>query len=202
MVFLCIAMTHPFPPQISKATRKLLIGTLPPENVKFYFSNSSNTRLWDILRSIRESREQICSGSNTLSDMQKIEILDSLKVGISDIIYGYERDDITSTKDEDIEPREYRDLLQLAADNNINELLFVYQSAYKWFLHSLEKTEPVRLKRIKTRCIIGPIGPQKEIEFRGKRIKCTLLPSPLNRGREGETLEFKIAFYRKYILGE
>lgn len=189
--------THPFKPQISKKTKKLLIGTLPPENVKFYFSNSSNTRLWDILKSLNENKEIICHGSNELNEVEKIKLLDSLKVGISDIIYEYKRDDFKSTKDKHIEPKKYNDLLQIAYDNNISELLFVYQSAYKWFLHSLEKVPPVRLFKIKQRFNIGS---QSDVIYKGKTIKCVLLPSPLNRGRKGETLEYKIMFYKKHIL--
>lgn len=188
---------HPFPPQISKHTKKLLIGTLPPENVKFYFSNSHNTRLWDILKSIIENKEQISYGNNNLSNKEKIEILDSLNLGTTDIIYGYQRDVIDSTKDKDINPKKYNNLLQLSFDNNISELLFVYQSAYKWFLHSLKNEAPVRLNKIKYKC---DIGFQQEIEYKGKVIKCILLLPPLNRGKKNQTLEFKIQFYKKYIL--
>ena len=188
---------HPFLPQITTSTRKLLVGTLPPEGVKFYFTYSSNTRLWDILKSISENIEYISKGSNNLSNAEKVEILNNLKIGISDIIYGYERDNLRSTKDKDIDPKKYNDLLQLAVDNNITELLFVYQSAYKWFTHSLKKLEPVRLRKIRSKF---DIGLQEEIKYQGKTIKCILLPSPLNRGRKGETLIFKIGFYKKYIL--
>jgi len=190
--------THPFKPQISKATKKLLIGTLPPENVTFYFSNSPNTRLWDILTAISEESTYVGKGGNGLSINRKIEILDILGIGIGDIIYKYERDDPNSTKDKHIEPKEYKNLLQIAADNDIDELLFVYQSAFKWFLHSLKKVEPVRLSKLRSRYVNGT---EQEVNFQGKVIKCILLPSPLNRGRKGETLERKLAFYRKYILG-
>jgi len=189
--------THPFPPQISKTTKKLLIGTLPPEDVKFYFSNSSNTRLWDILNSITEKSEDVGKGGNNLSDNKKIQILDNLNIGIGDIIYKYKRDFYISTKDNHIEPKEYKDLLQLAVDNNINELLFVYQSAFKWFIHSLEKVEPIRLNKLKSKYNIGP---QQEFEYQGKIIKCFLLPPPLNRGSKDQTLKYKLDFYRKYIL--
>jgi G:T/U-mismatch repair DNA glycosylase len=191
-------LTHPFKPQISKATKKLLIGTLPPENVPFYFSNSTNTRLWDILSAIKENKNHVGSGGNNLSNVEKIEILEKLKIGITDIIYGYERDE-PSTKDKHIDPKEYNDLLQLALDNNIDEMFFVYQSALKWFIHSLKKTEPVRLKKLKGKYIIGR---QPEILAQEKIIKCTLLPPPLNRGTKGQTLDFKLGFYRKHILGE
>lgn len=188
---------HPFEPQISQHTKKLLIGTLPPEGVNFYFSNSKNTRLWDLLTAIRNEQDFVDKGGNALNPKDKIETLDTLGVGIADIIYGYERDVFTSTKDKHIVPKKYFDILQLAVDNGITELLFVYQSAFKWFLHSIGSVEPLRLGRLKVRY---PIGKQQEILYKGKVIKCTLLPAPLNRGSKGQTLKFKLAFYKEHIL--
>ncbi|MFT3827080.1 MAG: hypothetical protein QM731_24355 [Chitinophagaceae bacterium] len=188
---------HPFDPQISSVTKKLLIGTLPPETANFYFSNSSNTRLWDILKSLSENSDNIGIGANNFNRDRKKEILDNLRIGICDIIYKYDRKIEKSTKDVHIIPKEYKDLLQLAIDNNINELLFVYQSAYKWFMHSLRKVEPVRIVRLKDKYTIGL---QPAIMFKGERIKCVLLPSPLNRGTKGQTLQFKLSFYKKFIL--
>lgn len=189
---------HPFKPQISETAKKLLIGTLPPEGVKFYFSNSTNTRLWDILIAINDRSETVGKGGNTLSKREKIEVLDKLNIGISDIIYKYKRDDHFSTKDRHIDPKEYKNLVQLAVENEITELLFVYQSAFKWFIHSLKNVTPVRLSKLALKC---EIGPQSEIKSEGRIIKTVLLPSPLNRGRKGETLSFKLNFYRKHILG-
>lgn len=191
--------THPFEPQIPGTATKLLIGTLPPEGVKFYFSNSSNTRLWDILMAIENGETHVGVGGNDLSDSYKIKILKGLKLGISDIIHSYERDAYNSTKDSHINPKKYNDIVQLALDRNINELLFVYQSALKWFMHSLEKNEPQRLSKINAKY---EVGEQVEIKVQGKTVKLTLLPSPLNRGRKGETLEYKLKTYRKYIVGQ
>lgn len=190
--------THPFKPLVSSSTKKLLIGTLPPEGVTFYFSNSSNTRLWDILSALNNQTPIIGQGGNKLSDIEKTKVLENLNLGISDIIYGYERDDYESTKDIDIQPNEYSNLLKLAHDNEIDELLFVYQSALKWFIHSLKNESPVRLKKIREKYNVGLQG---NINYKGKSIKCVLLPSPLNRGRKGETLEYKLSYYKKYILG-
>jgi hypothetical protein len=148
------------------------------------------------LQTINDKAKVIGQGGNQLSKKTKVEILDSLRVGITDIIYCYQRDIHASTKDLHIDPKKYKDLLRLAVDNNIDELIFVYQSAYKWFVHSLDKKPPVRLRRLKLKCTIGN---QREIIFEGKRIRCTLLPSPLNRGLKGQTLAFKLDFYRKYI---
>lgn len=190
---------HPFQPLISPVTRKLLIGTLPPEDVKFYFSNSSNTRLWDLLYAISQKTNEVGTGGNNYSNSKKVKILDSLRVGISDIIYQYERDEYYSTKDTHIHPKEYKNILQVAIDNNIDELLFVYQSAYKWFIHSLGTADPVRLKMLKGKYSFGP---QPTIDFQGRTINCILLPPPLNRGGKGQTLAFKLEFYKKYILGQ
>ena len=192
-------LTHPFKPRIPKKATKLLVGTLPPDEVQFYFSNSSNTRLWDILTAIKNGDNYVGSGGNNLSGEEKVEILKELKIGICDIIYTYERDEFHSTKDIHINPKSYNDLVKLALDNNIEELLFVYQSALKWFIHSLKKIEPIRLKQIGVKY---KVGRQEEINIQGKIIKSTLLPSPLSRGRKDETLAFKLRTYRKFILEE
>lgn len=188
---------HPFKPLIPRTATKLLVGTLPPEGVTFYFSNSPNTRLWDILKAISENSNSIGRGGNLLSNSQKTGILKSLNIGITDIIYGYERDDMNSTKDKHIIPLQYNDLLQLAVDHNINELLFVYGSAFSWFMHSIEKSTPVKILRLKR----YPLVETMKIEFKGKSIKCIQLPSPLNRGTKGQTLQYKLAVYRKHIVG-
>ncbi len=191
--------THPFPPQITLATRKLLVGSLPPEGVSFYFSNSPNTRLWDILIAIRNGQDTVGYGGYKLDKSEKIEILDSLGLGISDIIFKYEREVPNSTKDQHIIPKEYNDLLKLAVDNDIDELLFVYKGAYRWFLHSLSNEEPVRLRQLKEK---SPVEQVKEITWQNKRVRCVLLPSPLSHGRKGETLSYKLDIYRKHIKGK
>lgn len=188
---------HPFEPEIPKNAKKLLVGTLPPEGVTFYFSNSSNTRLWDILKSVDENHSTISTGSNSLSKIEKQKILSNLKIGITDIILKYNRQEET-TKDQHIIPYEYNKLLDLAVSKGINELFFVYKSAYKWFVHSLKNEPPVRLRNLKLKL---DKGFQKEIEHRGQKIKLTILPPPLNRGMKGETLEFKIKYYSEYING-
>ena len=191
---------HPFPPLIHKETRKLLVGTLPPANAKFYFSNSSNTRLWDILSSIDQGLSIVCKGSNGLGEKDKQAILKRLNLGITDIIYGYEREEgfFDSTRDKHIIPKEYKKLIELSIQEDIDEILFVYQSAYKWFVHSMTGHEPVKLHTLKEKYNTGYL---ESVKVGDKDIKCALLPSPLNRGRKGENLTYKLHFYRKYILG-
>jgi len=188
--------THPFEPLIFKNTRKLLVGTLPPETASFYFSNSSNTRLWDILKSISLDDKSISQNSNNLSNQEKIKILKSLDIGIYDIIKDYDRNILDSTKDKNIIPLKYNDIANLVTNSAVNELIFVYKNAAKWFLHSLTGEFPKKVTKIKTELEYGKFH---KLKIGDKEISCVLLPSPLNRGRKGETLDFKLSEYRKRI---
>lgn len=188
--------THPFEPLIFKNTRKLLVGTLPPESATFYFSNSNNTRLWDILKSISHDEESMSQYSNNLSKQEKIKIINSLDTGIYDIIKEYDRKIMNSTKDRDIIPLKYTDFNKLLSGSEVNELLFVYRNAAKWFLHSLTGEPPIKVNRIKIKLEYGEFH---KLKYGDKEISCILLPSPLNRGRKGETLEFKLSEYRNRI---
>jgi len=192
--------THPFEPLAFEETKKLIIGTLPPETAPFYFSNGSNTRLWDILSSIDRGIAEISTKSNDLTRETKYDILKRLNLGIADIIYKYEREVSYSTRDKDIIPKEYKNLIEIAENSSVNEFLFVYQNAYKWFLHSLSHHCPVKTRDLNNQQY--QIGFLQNIKLKNKEIKCYLLPSPLNRGRRGETLLFKLDFYRKLILNK
>jgi G:T/U-mismatch repair DNA glycosylase len=188
--------THPFDPQISENTRILLVGTLPPETATWYFSNSDNTRLWDILKSISLDNPSISHYSNNLSQLEKKKILNSLEIGIYDIIKEYDREKDKSTKDTDIIPQKYSDIANLIIDSKVNKLLFVYKNAAKWFLHSLTGEPPIKVNRLKTKVEYGEFY---KLKLKNKDISCVLLPSPLNRGKKGETLTFKLENYRKEI---
>ncbi len=187
---------HPFEPIIFNNTTKLLIGTLPPEKAPFYFSNSVNTRLWDILQTVSSENETIYQNSNNLSDQQKEEILKSLDLGIYDIIKEYDRKNMESTKDSDIIPLKYSDIIKLVSNTEINTLLFVYQNAALWFLHSLKGGAPEKIEKLKSKLEYGVFH---KLKVGSKEISCILLPSPLNRGKKGETLEYKLERYKYYI---
>src|SRR5688572_1646005 len=130
-------MIHPFDPLIPNGAKTLLIGTLPPETAPYYFCNSSNTRLWDILNAIHQKSQTVVTSSNNLHTDEKIKILAGLCTGIVDIVYHYDRDDINSTRDRDIKPLEYKAIATIAQTKKISTLLFVYENALKWFVHSL-----------------------------------------------------------------
>ncbi len=189
--------THPFKPLIFDNSNKLLIGTLPPETAPFYFSNSKNTRLWDILKSINNNNSEISKGSILLPDQEKIKILKSLSLGIYDIIYKYDRTDNNSTSDKHIIPLQYSNIIGLISDTSIKELLFVYKNAANWFLHSLSGANPVKSNKLKSKLNYGVF---KELTINNRKISCSLLPSPLNRGKKGESIKYKLDFYKKEIL--
>ncbi len=189
-------MKHPFEPFILKDSKNLIIGTLPPENISYYYSNSSNTRMWDILKSILDNTEEIPKNSyKELSVEEKKDILKKLNLSMCDIIYEYDRKK-ESTKDNDIIPIKYLDINSLIEDTSIENLLFVYKSAAKWFLHSLENKKPIKSPKPK----INIHGEFYNYKLHNKIIKCILLPNPLNRGKKGETLPIKRDIYKKWIL--
>lgn len=133
-----------------------------------------------------------------MSDAEKSTIAEKLGIGISDIIYAYDREDMTSTKDDHIIPQSYKNLRQLAFDNNIDTLLFVYQNALKWFIHSLEETTPVKVRKLRPGYNVEQ---ELIVPFKDREIRCVLLPMPLNRGRDGETLIKKFQIYKRLIEG-
>ncbi|MEZ5199107.1 MAG: hypothetical protein R2764_22810 [Bacteroidales bacterium] len=172
------------------------MGSLPPETADFYFSNSTKTRLWDILTSVYNQSETVCKNSNTKSESEKMELLKSLNLGINDIILDYDRTDYNSVSDNDIIPMKYSNLVDNIRNVQVDKLLFVYQSAAAWFLHSLENSEPVPSSKLNTKIEYGTF---KELSIKGRNVKCILLPNPLNRGKKGETLDFKLQQYKKEI---
>lgn len=178
----------------------MIIGTLPPEGIDFYYSNSSNTRMWDLLKSIQEKTNPIPKGSYKLPSNKKKAILSKLNLSMADIIYEYERKK-ESTDDRDIIPNKYLDIKQLIKDTSITNLLFVYESAAKWFLHSLENNMPVELSKIKKYIDKNDDEVFCEFTLENRPINCVLLPNPLNRGKKGQTLKNKKETYKKWITG-
>lgn len=188
---------HPFKPEIPENAAQLIIGTLPPETATFYFSNSPNTRLWDILKSVSENEPTVGRGGYQLPNNEKISILHKLKLGISDIILTYKRDPHKpeSVRDTDIIPYEYNDLLTLAREHKISKLIFVYESALKWFLHSLTGESPLTLNKMQGKYTPG----LQQIHQVPDEFQIILLPNPLSRGTKGMTLEKKLSLYKQFI---
>ena len=189
-------MKHPFKPFILQNSKNMIIGTLPPDNIEYYYSNSANTRMWDLLKSIKEKTE-IPRNSYLISKDDKQNLLTNLNLSMTDIILEYKREK-DSTADKDIIPIKYNNIENIINNTSITNLLFVYKSALQWFLHSLDKKAPIKLSKL-------PPLKNKEYDvihtilLNQKSVNCILLPNPLNRGRKGQTLEVKKEIYKKYI---
>ncbi len=149
-----------------------------------------------MLQSISLDDESISHHSNNFSKLEKTKILKSLNLGIFDIIKSYDRKIEDSTKDTDIIPKKYSDIANLIVDSKVDKLLFVYRNAAKWFLHSLTGESPKMLNLLKANLEYGEFY---KLKIGDREISCVLLPSPLNRGKKGETIEYKLAIYRKEI---
>jgi len=191
-------MRHPFKPQIFKESKNMIIGTLPPDRAKFYYSNSTNNRMWDILRAIENKRDELPKNSYRLPTDEKIKILKTLNLSMCDVILEYERKN-RSVKDEDIIPLKYNDIADLIKGTSISNLLFVYQSALRWFLHSLKTKTPLELKRV-PKLQNREYGEVDCVILNGRKTRCILLPNPLSRGKKGETLKKKVDIYKEWIV--
>lgn len=188
---------HPFEPIIHKHSKTLLIGSLPPETAPFYFSNSSKTRLWDLLYAIENKSNLVGKGMYLSDKSTKIKILKGLGLSITDIIYEYDREDMNSGEDEKILPLTYKNIIELIEDTEITKLIFLYKSAAIWFLHSLSNNIPLPIRKIKYKIDWGEFH---KFEINNRIVTCILLPNPLNRGKKaGETLEVKLQDYKKHI---
>ena len=182
-------MKHLFKPFIIKNSTNMIVGSLPPEGSAFYYSNSPNNRMWDLLRSIQKDLDVLPKNGYSLSVEEKREILHVLNLSMTDIILEYERKE-DSSKDSDIIPLKYNNLADVTAHTSIANLLFVYKSALEWFLDSLKQKTSISTKEYGKICSVC---------LNEKNINCILLPNPLSRGKKGETLEVKKAIYEKWI---
>ena len=123
----------------------MIVGSLPPEGSAFYYSNSQNNRMWDLLRSIQKDLDVLPKNGYSLSVKEKKEILQALKLSMTDIILEYDRKE-DSSKDNDIIPLKYNNIADLIAHTSIVNLLFVYKSALEWFLDSLQQKTSIGKK--------------------------------------------------------
>jgi len=114
---------HPFEPILIPNSTRMIIGTLPPERSPFYYSNSVNNRLWDILLAIKENSLNLPKNTAKVSIELKFEILKSLKLSMTDIIRKYSRKDWESSSDSSILPVEYMPINDIILNTSISTLL-------------------------------------------------------------------------------
>lgn len=187
---------HPFDPVIFRDSKSILIGTLPPETSPFYFSNTPKTRLWDLLYTLDNKQDVVSKNKYLLSIEEKLEILRNLNLSLTDIILEYDRRDMNSVEDSKIIPYSYRDILSLIKETKITQLLFLYKNAALWFLHSLTGENPRSIGLLNYKIDFGEFH---KLTLNEKEITCTILPMPLNRGRKGESMAFKLGVYKGLI---
>ena len=183
---------HPFEPIIFKDSKVMIIGTRPPIDADFYYSNNSNNRFWDILNAIIENSNILPKGGFSLSKNIKKEILEKLKISLADILEEYGLSDEHSPSDNVVNPIKIRNIDELIKDTSITKLLFTYKKAAELFL----KNKEINIGKQN----LEPGKMFYEYNINNRNIKCYLLPNPLNRGREGETLEKKLNIYKDLIL--
>lgn len=187
---------HPFEPIVFKKSKSMLIGTLPPETTPFYFSNTPKTRLWDLLYTIDNKQQDVSKNNYLLAKEEKLKILKNLSLSLTDIILEYDRLDMNSVEDSKIIPHTYQDILSLIKDTEITQLLFVYQNAAQWFLHSLTGEKPKPISQLNFKFDSGKFH---KLNIDNREITCTILPMPLNRGKKGETMSYKLGVYKSLI---
>lgn len=192
---------HPFEPILIPHSTRMIIGTLPPEKSPFYYSNSANNRLWDILLAIKENSLNLPKNTAKGSIELKLEILNFLKLSMTDAIKKYTRKDFGSSSDDNIVPLEYMPINDIIFDTSISVLLFVYKSAARWFLHYLKNATPRPISQIKEN-FLQKDGCFYEYILNNRLIRCILLPNPLNRFTAKEQLLIKKEIYQKYIILE
>jgi G:T/U-mismatch repair DNA glycosylase len=187
---------HPFDPIIFKNSKSILIGTLPPETAPFYFSNTPKTRLWDLLYTLDNKQDVVSKNKYLLTNEEKLEVLRNLSLSLTDIILEYDRLDMDSVEDSKIIPYSYQEILSLIKETEITQLLFLYKNAALWFLHSLKGEKPRSIDQINYKIDFGEFH---KLTLNKREITCTILPMPLNRGRKGETMAYKLEVYKGLI---
>jgi hypothetical protein len=127
---------------------------------------------------------------------------------MADIISEYERkkdkNGNLTTSNRDIIPLKYNEIASIIKNPEIENLIFVYESALRVFLHSLEYSEPViynKLPQLNFKDDKHKFGLYKTIKLNEKNINLILLQNPLNRSRQlGLTLSVKRDLYKMYLV--
>jgi hypothetical protein len=152
--------------------------------------------LWDILYAIEKDEDTVPKNKYLIPEEEKIKILKNLSLSLTDIILDFDRKDMNSVQDSDIIPYSYNNIKSLIADTEITQLLFLYKNAALWFLHSLKGEDPVPINQIRNE-IHSPEF--HTFNLNNREISCTVLPMPLNRGKKGETMIYKLGIYKERI---
>lgn len=194
--------THDWSPHIPPDAKTLLLGTFPTReenrnSYEFYYPNIKNP-FWKILSELRDETLQHFKGNEAIIERQRV--LDSLKLGITDIGYRVYRQK-NSSLDQNLFPIEFTNVLQILDDHpTITKILITSssggQSVYSWFatylkINDIELMKP-KEKRNPKYC---------NFKHQGKRIDVSIISSTsttaYNRNKEKI-----IEMYREELLNK
>ncbi len=180
---------HPFQPFIPINSTKLIIGTIPPprfckepyhlleDDVNFYYGSRDN-HFWPLLEEVFKTKFEYLN--NSKSNEQRQKLLESLNIGITDIIeICYHENNQAS--DDKLKEIEYKDLRQILIDFPSIDTLIYTSEFVKKLVNDYFKTYHSKISN----------NPKEQsIKINGKLYKVHILysPSPLalrNMGDNG-----------------
>jgi len=195
---------HPYHPYVPENATKLIIGTIPPPrfckehqclfeaDVNYYYGSRDNY-FWPLLEEIFETRFEYSNNCKSIEQRQKL--LESLNIGITDII-----DNCIHEKDSALD----KDLKEIVL-KDIESLLINFQ-AIDTLIYTSEFVKKLINNHINTYHSLNPHNPKHQtVKINGKLFKVIILysPSPLaliNMGENGAVKrkeQYREVFTRK-----
>jgi G:T/U-mismatch repair DNA glycosylase len=191
--------THPWKWYVPPNSQILIIGTFPPVKEKwsyhFFYPNKLNL-FWPIM-SRMANRPLIYISGEAAVDERK-QILESLKVAITDMGFEIERRD-NSSRDENLTPIQYMNIFKILRENvSINKIIFTSSSgavnASKWFVNYLS------IKNINLKFPKGSKPLKSEFQFGGRSIQLVILYSPSRRATNRISFDKLVKMYANEIM--
>lgn len=175
---------HPYPPFISKDTRKLIVGTLPPprfttgefklDDVDFCYG-SRDGQLWKIIEKIFDV--EFLYKNTAIAIQQRKDFLLQHKIGVCDMVEYAFRSEINAL-DSGIERAVLRPIIPILIENpSIDTLLFTggnSKNGPEYFFRKHIKNYPeIKLKRVK-----NTVPRIYTFQLEGRQIQTVSLTAP------------------------
>ena len=189
---------HPWKWYVPAGAKSIIIGTFPPtlRNWSYnYFYPNKNNFFWRIMAQIAGKPLQYFSGEEAVEERRNI--LDQLKIGVSDMAKIIRRTDGNSS-DENLEIVEYMDIFKILEENpSLRKIIFTSStgksSAIGWFksylaVHGIVFQIPKGKRPLHT-----------TVQIAGKDIEIVLLYSTSARAGATISLEALTELFRKTI---
>lgn len=188
---------HPYEPNISDESTKLIIGTMPPprfcskpkklypSDVDFYYGSRDN-HFWDIVSEVFNT--SLTRGTST-AITEREKLLHNNKIGICDILVKSKREKIDSASDNNIiidDESYFLDIEDLLNKYPNIKILIYTSQIVKSFIYKKTKKEHRKINN------------EMEIKLNDTSYKVIILPSPSHRN----TTEYseKIKSYQKALM--